>query len=499
VDIIGLGYATNSVTVNGATACRKGEYFRQQLAVANGSGPVWTNITVTEVNAATNTGNIFVPQTPETFTYDADGNLLSDGRWNYSWDAENRLVGTTANNTNPAVGPQISLAFQYDWKGRRILKQVSFNGSVTNSAGFVYDQWNLIAELNTLNAPAAPTLYRTYLWGLDLSGSRQGAGGVGGLLEINDPTNGVHFAAFDGNGNIAGLVSASSGVSSVAYEYGPFAEPIRATGPAARFNPARFSTKYQDGETGLLYYGYRYCDASPGRWLARDPLGELGFGLPERSSTAGSSTAQTSDSEVSGGADVYSFAENSPLMLFDATGLETITFGGGDPVSFCGSWASRWWINPQVKGTFGLVQHVTWTFYVWTCYLREYPVHTLEFYKGKKWSNVALVEDSDSNVAQRLKLGYAKVHVDSAIYPDKKPYRTDIPNWKDNLPPPFSALGMNVTLSPVPWWGKGALGTASRESWSYWFCCGCPAAFFPFPGSPLPVGPGWLSIAFHNP
>jgi YD repeat-containing protein len=37
---------------------------------------------------------VFVPKTPETFTYDADGNLLSDGRWNYTWDAENRLVGT---------------------------------------------------------------------------------------------------------------------------------------------------------------------------------------------------------------------------------------------------------------------------------------------------------------------------------------------------------------------------------------------------------------------
>jgi RHS repeat-associated protein len=55
---------------------------------------------------------------------------------------------------------------------------------------------------------------------------------------------------------------------------GPFGEVIRATGPMAKANPFRFSTKYQDDETDLLYYGYRYYSASTGRWLSRDPLQE---------------------------------------------------------------------------------------------------------------------------------------------------------------------------------------------------------------------------------
>ena len=38
-------------------------------------------------------GHVFVPRTPEAFAYDDDGNLLSDGRWAYTWDAENRLIG----------------------------------------------------------------------------------------------------------------------------------------------------------------------------------------------------------------------------------------------------------------------------------------------------------------------------------------------------------------------------------------------------------------------
>ena len=45
-------------------------------------------------------------------------------------------------------------------------------------------------------------------------------------------------------------------------EYGPFGEVLRATGPMAKANLFRFSTKYQDDETDLLYYGYGYYNAS---------------------------------------------------------------------------------------------------------------------------------------------------------------------------------------------------------------------------------------------
>jgi hypothetical protein len=39
---------------------------------------------------------------------------------------------------------------------------------------------------------------------------------------------------------------------------GPFGEVIRKTGTMANACPFRFSTKHQDEETDLLYYGYRY-------------------------------------------------------------------------------------------------------------------------------------------------------------------------------------------------------------------------------------------------
>ncbi|HVZ60959.1 MAG TPA: RHS repeat-associated core domain-containing protein, partial [Terriglobales bacterium] len=60
------------------------------------------------------------------------------------------------------------------------------------------------------------------------------------------------------------------------YEYGAFGETLIADGPAAAANPFRFSTKFTDDETGLLYYGLRYYSPGVGRWLSRDPIEERG-------------------------------------------------------------------------------------------------------------------------------------------------------------------------------------------------------------------------------
>jgi RHS repeat-associated protein len=274
VDIMGLAFATNPVTVNGTTAYRHGEYFRQEVSASNASSPVWQSVTVHASGQTDVTGHEFVAQTPEPFTYDLDGNLASDGRWYYGWDAENRLIAMT--NKNSSVGPQQVLRFAYDAKSRRTHKQVWGNntgaGNPTNDLRFVYDGWNLLGELNTSSSPV-----RTYLWGLDLSGSMQGAGGVGGLLEIvycgSSTTN--CFLAFDGNGNVAALANAADGTSVAQYVYGPFGELLRATGPMARANPIRFSTKYHEDEDDLIYYGYRYCNTTSGRWMTRDPYYEL--------------------------------------------------------------------------------------------------------------------------------------------------------------------------------------------------------------------------------
>src|SRR5207245_3560318 len=93
-------------------------------------------------------GNAFLAHSPEAFTYDFDGNLTSDGRWTYTWDAENRLVRMDRINS---VAPPQRIAFEYDATGRRIRKQVftSLPGNPSLDFTYVYDGWNLLAELDS--------------------------------------------------------------------------------------------------------------------------------------------------------------------------------------------------------------------------------------------------------------------------------------------------------------------------------------------------------------
>ena len=156
-----------------------------------------------------------------------------------------------------------------------------------------------IVELNATNN----SLVRSYVWGLDLSGTMGGAGGVGGLLWVtlhtaSGPAAGAHFAAYDGNGNVVGLVSATTGTETARYEYGPFAEPIRLTGPAANQNPFRFSTKRTESTTDLVLYEFRAYSPTLGRWLNRDPI------------------------EEDGGYSLYCALLNSPIEYVDPDGLD---------------------------------------------------------------------------------------------------------------------------------------------------------------------------------
>jgi RHS repeat-associated protein len=115
--------------------------------------------------------------------------------------------------------------------------------------------------------------------------------------------------AYDGNGNVSALVNAANGATVANYEYGPFGEVIRATGPMAKLNPFRFSTKYQDDETDFLYYGYRYYNPSTGRWLSRDPI------------------------EEKGGKNLYGFVSNDPVDKADARGKAEIKIDYKDGTS----------------------------------------------------------------------------------------------------------------------------------------------------------------------
>ena len=312
VDLIGSANPNATVTYNNGPVYRHGSFFEKTVTLNNAAGPVFQNLSVIGVlNDGTNpdivttkSGNYFLPKATETFTYDDDGNLLTDGRWTYTWDGENQLVSMVANADVPVAAKQ-KVDFEYDFVGRRIKKQFyTWNGGwqLSTERRFVYDGWNMVLELN------ADQSIRFYnMWGLDVSGSLHGAGGVGGLLVSSVVDNYTQqplkysFAATDGNGNIAAFVRDISGVINAEYEYGPFGEVLKSGGDWTSVNSFGFSSKYTDKETGLVYYGYRYYNPATGAWLSRDPLQE------------------------EGGINLYNFVSNDPVNSVDELGLLAIT------------------------------------------------------------------------------------------------------------------------------------------------------------------------------
>ncbi len=167
----------------------------------------------------------------------------------------------------------------------------AFSPQSTNR--FVYDGWNLLAAINPQSS-----ILQSFMWGQDVSGTLDQAGGVGGLLMAS--ISGTNcFAAYDGNGNITSLINAGDKSLAARYEYSPYGELIRATGLLARQNPFRFSSKYWDEESGLIYYGLRCYNPNFGKWTSKDLL------------------------EERGSINLYVFVLNSPIDSIDKNGLDS--------------------------------------------------------------------------------------------------------------------------------------------------------------------------------
>lgn len=312
VDVTGFAPATATVSVNGTavpSGGRQGDYFFSALYP---SLPAWQAATVSSTAGGTDVSRkLFLPTNPEPLLYDADGNMKSDGRWTYYFDAENRLAAMeTRSVLMPSPFPNADarrLEFTYDYLGRRVRKTVrgGYNGTsyttVILDEKFIYEGWNL----TSVRDASTMSIKTSFIWGLDWSGTRQGAGGVGGLLMVVDQTgaSSVYLQpAYDGNGNVMGLMSRSTGGIVASYEYDAFGNILRAEGVAAAINPFRFSTKYTDSESGLIYYGLRYYSPSLGRFVCRDPKEEMG------------------------GINLYAFIRNNAVNGYDYLGMDGIGF-----------------------------------------------------------------------------------------------------------------------------------------------------------------------------
>ncbi len=272
-----------SVTVNASAAPREGPWWGQSKTTTAGSSAAWLDFSI-DATLGGNTDHadtsLLAPPSSVSPTYDADGNLTDDGLRTLTWDADSRLTSVTTKDTLlPAGAPMYRVSYQYDDGGRRIAQTVearTFSGGVYVLASrrcFLYDGWNCVAEYDYApsGGGASRTLFRSFVWSSSSPSSS--------LLIVRrhtGPQAGTHFATHDGNGNVTALVDASSGTESARYDYDPFGNLLRATGPFAAENPFRFSSQFTDEVTGLVYYGYRHYDPVAGRWLSRDPIGERG-------------------------------------------------------------------------------------------------------------------------------------------------------------------------------------------------------------------------------
>ena len=216
----------------------------------------WKNITINgeAQTRSHNSSNQTTFIEGQQLTYDSNGNLTQDtfNQRKYVYDLYNRLIEVRDLNNN------LIDSYTYDALGHRVMK---------NNTEFVYDGWNIVEEITGGST-------KEFIWGKDLSGSMQGAGGVGGLLSMRSGGFDYYYQ-YDANGNVRELTDAV-GTIVFRYEYTPLGKLVSDGGDTGVVNPFRFSTKYYDGSTGLSYYGYRFYDSELGRWLNRDPIEEDG-------------------------------------------------------------------------------------------------------------------------------------------------------------------------------------------------------------------------------
>jgi RHS repeat-associated protein len=269
------GFAeADAVYVDHAVAQKQGlHYFYQKALEENTSGASnEKTYTVTAGKTDSGTGQTHVageaitrevPPESVSISHDACGNRTGDSRWTYTYDGENRLIRMTSLPTYSSA--QTELHFIYDAEHRRVKKEVKVNGSTVDVTLFLYDDFKVIATID-----GSGNLKQTFHW------EREGPGGLLALTDHRSSPQETHVAGYDGRGNLTTLVNAQTGELTAAYEYSPFGEVIRATGPYAKDNPLGFSTTWTDRETNLNDYGYRFYNPKEGRFINRDPIEENG-------------------------------------------------------------------------------------------------------------------------------------------------------------------------------------------------------------------------------
>ncbi|MDP3478236.1 MAG: RHS repeat-associated core domain-containing protein [Desulfoprunum sp.] len=205
---------------------------------------------------------------PKAYTYDANGNMLSDGTNTFTYDALNRLSKVEQQGSTIAT-------YGYDSMNRRISKTV---GTVTSH--YIYDlNSQLIAETLLDGTPLREYIY---LDGEPLA------------LREYQTNPGTYYFVNDHLGTPQQLVTATGTLVWQA-AYLPFGQAQIKVQTVK--NNLRFAGQFFDSETGLHYNLNRYYDPETGRYISADPIG------------------------LDGGMNLYAYVSNDPVNWIDPWGL----------------------------------------------------------------------------------------------------------------------------------------------------------------------------------
>ncbi len=220
----------------------------------------------------------FVPATPEQYAYDADGNLLSDGHWVYTYDAWNRLVKVASGSSTVAT-------YAYDGGNRRVTKTA---GGTTRHYYFT-DQWQVVEE----RLGSSTSADRRFVWGQR---------GVDDLVLRERPGLSERLYALDDPLNITAIIN-TSGTVEERYGYTGFGVPNYMNASFGSISGSSydwetlFASYRYDTETGMYQVRNRYYHANLGIWTNRDPI------------------------EYKGGINLYAYCGNNGINAVDPMGL----------------------------------------------------------------------------------------------------------------------------------------------------------------------------------
>ena len=283
--VAGQTNVSATVTVNGVTATGSaGNGF--WTYVAEGQGV--QELTVTAQNGSSpNLTQHYQVVNGATLRYDLNGNLINDGKFQYSWDAANRLIQITTLNPTPANPAHVS-EFRYDGLWRRVEDREYAGVDLVEDRRFIWAGAEIKEERDQNNN----VVKRFY-------GS--------GVQVVQGPLGGVYLYTRDHLGSVRGVLD-GAGNQVAAYDYDVWGNRTQTAGTfVADFGYAGY---FEHAPSGLKLTWFRGYSPLLGRWISRDPLGE-----------------------VKGGMNLYGYVGNLPTSLIDWWGLCSIVPGGLDPAN----------------------------------------------------------------------------------------------------------------------------------------------------------------------